>query len=290
MRKLLYQLVYRIYENRRYGILKDLGLVERVNMVGGLKFSHFSSKKGTQNLILLHGLLDASFGFRKVIPYLDGNWRIFIPDIPGFGKNKLPKISYLLHLDQFSLILYDWIQSLKLEDITLVGHSMGGLISQHIVLQDMREKRLIKKLILLSSGNSPHPKREDMRALLFPKNRSEVLRLLHELYYRDFPDPSPVLQDALVSIWNTPMMEILTENTLKRENEIFFGKKAGEIRIPTHILVGRDDRITSPEMMHQLNRWIEGSTIEEIENAKHAIHLEYPQKIGDFINRYGNLK
>lgn len=255
--------------------------------MGGLKFTHYSSRKGTKNLVLLHGLLDASYGFRKIIPHLSDEWKIYIPDIPGFGKNTLPDISYLLHIDLFSTILYDWIKLLNLNNITLVGHSMGGLIAQHISIRDSEDLKLIKKLFLISSGTSPHSKREEMRELLFPKNRKEVLRLLHELYYKDFPDPHPILQDTLVSVWNTHTMDILTKNTLEREGEIFFGQKARNIKIPSFILVGREDKITSPEMMRELHHWIDGSVLEEVDNAKHALHLEHPQIVAEFINGYG---
>jgi pimeloyl-ACP methyl ester carboxylesterase len=269
-------------------MLKKIHLLqEKKNSVGGIPFSHFESKNSGQNLILLHGLLDASFGFRRLIPHLSKRWKLFIPDVPGFGKNKLPLIKFLLHLDIIAHIIYEYIRIMDLRDITLVGHSMGGLLSQHLALLDSKKEKRIARLVLISPGNHPHPKRDEIRSILFPRNRKEVLRLLHELYYKDFPDPSPFLQDTLVYEWNLPVYEMLAENTIERENEIFFGKAAENIKIPTHIIAGENDAITNLSAMKDLHSWIEGSTLDVIPLAKHAIHLEFPEIVAEIINKRG---
>jgi pimeloyl-ACP methyl ester carboxylesterase len=264
-------------------------LIEKKNNVGGIPFYHFESKNSGENLLLLHGLLDASFGFRKLIFHLSKSWKLFIPDVPGFGKNKLPNIKFLLHLDIIAQIIYEYIRIIDLRKITVVGHSMGGLLSQHLALLDAKKDQRISRLILISPGNHPHPNRDEIRSILFPRNRKEVLRLLHELYYKDFPDPSPFLQDTLVYEWNLPEYEVLAENTIEREKEIFFGKAVENIKIPTHIIAGENDLITNLNSMHDLHSWIGGSTLDVIQNAKHAIHLEYPEKVAEFINKRGLL-
>ena len=266
---------------------KVLHLQEKKNTVGGIPFSHFESRNPGENLVLLHGLLDASFGFRRLIPHLSQRWKLYIPDVPGFGKNKLPMIKFLLHLDIIAQIIYEYISILDLRNVTLVGHSMGGLLSQHLALLDAKKEKRITRLVLISSGNHPHPQRDEIRSILFPRNRKEVLRLLHELYHKDFPDPSPFLQDTLVYEWNLPAYEMLAENTIERENEIFFGKAVEKIKIPTHIISGENDSITNLDSMKDLHSWIKGSTLDVVPFAKHAIHLEYPEIVANIINKRG---
>jgi pimeloyl-ACP methyl ester carboxylesterase len=288
MKKIFYKLAYLFYTFKRYRVMKEtLSLEEKKNDVGGIPFSHFESKNSGENLLLLHGLLDASFGFRRLIPHLSKSWKLFIPDVPGFGKNKLPPIKFLLHLDIIAQIIYEYIRVIDLRKITIAGHSMGGLLSQHLALLDAKNDKRISRLFLLSPGNHPHPNRDEIRSILFPRNRKEVLRLLHELYYKDFPDPSPFLQDTLVYEWNLPEYEVLAENTIEREKEIFFGKAVEGIKIPTHIISGENDLITNLNSMNEIHSWITESTLDVIQNAKHAIHLEYPDKVAEFINRRG---
>jgi len=287
MKAILYKLSYCFYSSKRYNILKkNLLLKEKKINNGGLPFTYFESTNEGKNLVLLHGLLDASFGFRKMIPFLK-NWKIIVPDVPGFGKNRLPSISILWNLDVIAKLIYDAIKVLNLRDITLVGHSMGGLLSQHICLLDQKGEKRIERLILLSTGNEPSPRRDELKDILFPKNREEVVRLLHQLYHKNFPDPNYFIQDMLVNIWNSKEYELLAKNTIEREAEIFFGKRAKEIKIPVHLVVGDEDSITDVHSIKKLHSWIKGSTMDIVREAKHALHLEYPEQIANIINQYG---
>ena len=200
---LLYELLYTYFSYTRYEVLKkELGLNESYADIGGQKVCYFESPNEGQPLVLIHGLLDSAFGFRKIIPYLDKKFKLYIIDIPGFGKSKLPPIQYLYQVDIFSDMIYKVFQKLSLDNIVLCGHSMGGLIAQHIAIQDSKNKR-IQKLVLLSTGGIPHPERDKMRAVLFPADHEEVGRLLQHLYYKETPMPSKLIRKTLVHNWNS---------------------------------------------------------------------------------------
>jgi len=282
---LLYESIYSYFSFTRYRVLKkDLGLNESYADIGGHKVCYFESKEEGQPLVLIHGLLDSAFGFRKIIPYLDKKYKLYIIDIPGFGKSKLPPIQYLYQVDIFSKMIYKVFEKLSLQNIVLCGHSMGGLISQHIVIQDLVRKR-IKKLVLLSSGGIPHPERDKMRAVLFPADHEEVGRLLQHLYYKETPMPSKLIRKTLVHNWNSREYKFLAENTIERESEIFFGQEARKIKIPTWIISGKQDLITPPEAMKTLKSYIRGSKLILLEHSRHAIHLEKPKDVADIINK-----
>jgi pimeloyl-ACP methyl ester carboxylesterase len=279
----MYSLIYAYYKYKRYQeLIKEQGFISQRVDIKGCSIHYLESKTGTEPLVMIHGLLDASFGFRKLIPFLNKKYKIFLIDIPGFGKTKLPSISYLYQLDIFADILFRTIQSFNFTEYTLLGHSMGGLLSQHIALKDKK----IKKLILLSTGNSPHPERNKMREILFPKNEEEISRLLSYLYYKKKQEPNFLVKKTLLKVWNTKEFHFMAENTIEREDEIFFGKKAKNIRIPTLIISGKEDEITTKTQMIQLKKYITGSKLVLIENAKHAIHLEHPQLVANEINKF----
>ncbi|HMV44447.1 MAG TPA: alpha/beta hydrolase [Leptospiraceae bacterium] len=281
---LVYRSFYKYFSYTRYQILKkELGLVESYEDIGGNEVCYFVSQNTGKPLILIHGLLDSAFGFRKLVPYLDKQYKLYIIDIPGFGKSRLPKIKYLYQIDIFAKMIYRVIENLNLENAILCGHSMGGLISQHIALLDLHKKR-ISKLFLLSSGGIPHPKRDEMRAILFPSEHEEVTRLLQHLYYREAPAPSKIIRKTLVVAWNSIEYQYLAENTIEREHEIFFGKEARKIKIPTIIISGKQDSITSPESMKILKSYIRGSKLILLDHARHAIHLEKPREIAEILN------
>jgi len=166
----------------------------------------------------------------------------------------------------------------------LVGHSMGGLVAQHMAVLDKNKK--IKKLVLISPANAPHADKDRMRSILFPKNAREVERLLQYLYFREFPEPGSFLKAVLVAVWNRWENQALETNTLHRETEIFLGTQAKAIRVPTLLLVGENDEITTPGSVQKLGKLLRNASLVLVPEAKHAVHLERPDQIADSLEKF----
>ncbi|MCB1156186.1 MAG: alpha/beta hydrolase [Leptospiraceae bacterium] len=250
----------------------------------GHSIRYYRGKKEGKKLLFIHGLLDAAFGFRKLVPHLHPELQPILLDIPGFGLNPLPQIRYLYQLDIFADLIYTFCKRSGLKDIILVGHSMGGLIAQHLALLD--KEHIFSKLILLSSANSMHPKRDEMRALLFPSTILEVENLLKHLHYEDIPEPSLLEKKILLNAWNSKEYFYLAENTIERESEIFFGEKSRAIQLPCLILSGEEDSITEMDMQKKMQEYIQNSELKFIEKARHAIHIEKGETVAKEINRF----
>ncbi|WP_429945429.1 alpha/beta fold hydrolase [Leptospira stimsonii] len=242
------------------------------------------NQEKTKTILLIHGLLDSATGLRRLAPKIRQDYRILIPDIPGFGKSKLPDLKYLYQVDVFGDLIYEAIRKMDLENLVLGGHSMGALIAMHIALRD-REKR-ISKLVLIAPGGIPHPKRDEMKELLFPKTEKDMVKLIEALYYETPELPGRLARKALIQSWNELPNQFLTINTLEREEEIFLGKKLGEIKIPALILSGKEDPITDASMTKKLHSYLKKSKLVFIPGAKHAIHMEKPDELSLEINRY----
>lgn len=280
-----YSLIHLYYSYKRNRIMKRrFGLKQKYINLGGHKLHYFDSEGDGPVLVLIHGLLDTSFGFRKIITHLPRNYRLIIPDIPGFGKSKMPNVKFLYQVDIFAELIYESLLDMGIESCTVAGHSMGGLVALNMALQD--KFKLINRLVLIASTVDPHPHRDEMRKLLFPSAEHEILDLLQYLYYENIPEPDRFFKNALVHLWNTPPFRYLAENSIARENEIFFGKKAGKVRLPTLILAGKEDKITTPAMMKKLKGYIKGSKLKLIPGARHAIHMEKGMELAKEISRF----
>lgn len=284
----IFKAVYRFYQYQRSKSMINMGGIPRYVAMGGHSLFYWEFPGNSEQPILfLHGLLDEGFSNRRIIKeLLDDGKRMIVFDLPGSGKSKLPRIKYLFQIDVWADLLLEAFIKLGLENILLVGHSMGGLISQHIVLKD--SDKLVRKLVLLAPGGLPHPEREKMKELLFPKSEKSVLSLLLHLYGENGPKPHYILRKTLVAVWNGWENQYLKENTLRRENEIFHGDKVKEIRMPVLIIAGKNDEITTPVMMRKMKSFIKGSKLVWIAGAKHAIHLEKPKEIACYIKLFWN--
>ena len=74
-------------------------------------------------LVLVHGLMDCSGGWKSFIARTDRPVVAF--DLPGMGLSERPTRP---ELSAYAEDLADGIEDLKLNDFTLVGHSLGGAV------------------------------------------------------------------------------------------------------------------------------------------------------------------
>jgi pimeloyl-ACP methyl ester carboxylesterase len=297
----IFKWLFSYFESSRIRYMKkELGFQERIIDLGGHSV-FFLEKIGNPNLptlVFIHGFLDGCYGFRKLVKHLDYEGSILVPDLPGYGRSTLPLISYLYQIDIIGNILYKAVRQLPHTQLILIGHSMGGLIAQKITLQNQKELKEQKKynnlfqvngLVLLGSGSIPHPKREEMRRILFPKNEKDIINLLNHLYFADVPEPSWLEKRILISGWDVKKNIYLAENTVMREKEIFFGNKAKNIKIPTLIIIGEEDQLTTVSMMKNLNSWIKKSKLVILKHARHAIHMEKAEFVTIEIKKFLKL-
>ncbi len=112
-------------------------------------WSHHDDKHPT--LILVHGFTGSHEGFQYLVPLLS-NFRLIIPDLPGFGVSPLPHDE--LTLRELGSLLVDFIQALDLDGKPhLIGHSMGSLVASEAMRQ--HPNLFAKKNILISPVPSP---------------------------------------------------------------------------------------------------------------------------------------
>jgi pimeloyl-ACP methyl ester carboxylesterase len=78
------------------------------------------------NLVLLHTLRTQLDIFEKVVPTLAKSFTVYAPDYPGHGFSDIPKTDYEPEL--FVKAVEGFLDKLDLNDVTLAGISIGGVI------------------------------------------------------------------------------------------------------------------------------------------------------------------
>jgi pimeloyl-ACP methyl ester carboxylesterase len=86
-----------------------------------------SGKKTQRPIIFVHGYLDNAASFNLLISYLPDFHCIAI-DLPGHGKSKHRSPDAHYHLTDYVYDLHALIQEQKWTQVSLVGHSLGGII------------------------------------------------------------------------------------------------------------------------------------------------------------------
>ena len=107
---------------------------------------YFCSFGEGKPVIFLHGILGTH---SQWIPFVKdfSDCRLIFPDLPNHGRSfHIPSMNY----DEFAKILHEWILSLNINNITLVGHSFGGKVAVKLF---QNYPNLFQKLILIDSSN-----------------------------------------------------------------------------------------------------------------------------------------
>jgi haloalkane dehalogenase len=87
---------------------------------------HYIQEGEGDPIIFLHGVPSWSYLWRNVLPYLSSDACCYAFDFLGFGLSDKPDISYDYHC--YLKTLTEFINALKLKNITLVMHGFGGII------------------------------------------------------------------------------------------------------------------------------------------------------------------
>jgi pimeloyl-ACP methyl ester carboxylesterase len=182
---------------------------------------------------------------------------IDFPDLDAFGHN-----NYSKELDDLETVI-DWITNnsdfeneIKVEDVSLIGHSRGG----GIVLLKSNEDARIKKVITLA-GVCNFEKRTATIGDLEQWKNDGVKYVLNGRTKQNMPHYYQFYEDFI------------------RNKDRFDIKNAIEnLNIPNLIIHGSNDTSVSIKEAENLHQWGKKSQFKIIENANHVFNTSHPWK------------
>ena len=103
------------------------GLLQYHTVKSGQRFA-FQEAGDTEKpaLVLLHGFVDSSRGFRNVAKYLTEDFHLYMVDMPGHGKSSCPDTA-VVPLTQMAEDVHFLLHDLDLVPAQMFGHSLGSL-------------------------------------------------------------------------------------------------------------------------------------------------------------------
>ncbi|WP_293120496.1 alpha/beta fold hydrolase [Okeania sp. SIO1I7] len=113
-------------------VMQCLWRNSRVKLSGGLLFWR-EIGGSSNNVVFLHGSWYDSSQWLPVMERLSLHYHCFAPDLPGFSESEFSSTHY--SINQIVESLAEYIATLKLEKVYLVGHSLGGWIAASYALK-----------------------------------------------------------------------------------------------------------------------------------------------------------
>ena len=241
------------------------------------KNTNFTVTGDGSPVLILHGWGSSTSSWKKVQEELSSNnYKVFCPDLPGFGETDSPKSAWGVS-DYVNWVL-EFAKSQDLDSFILIGHSFGGRVS--IKFANYYPKK-VKSLILCdSAGLKVGPSIRRRLVLMFvslfklvsgitffKKIKKEMKELfLFAISDTDYAKASKVMRET--------MKRILAE-------DLFIYLK--DIKVKTLIVWGKKDKLVPVEHAHVFKEEIKGSQLEILPKIGHSPHLEVPEKLSSII-------
>lgn len=109
-------------------------------------------KAGTGPAILLiHGIGDSADSWLDIIPDLARDYTVIAPDLLGHGQSDKPRADY--SIAAYANAMRDLLAVLDIEQVTVVGHSLGGGVAMQFAYQFPER---CERICLVSTGGVAH--------------------------------------------------------------------------------------------------------------------------------------
>jgi pimeloyl-ACP methyl ester carboxylesterase len=251
-------------------------------------------------VLLLHGFGASSYTWRHVEPALAAaGHRVLTVDLKGFGLSDKPMDEDYSIFDQAALISR-FIDQMKLKDVTIVGHSLGGGVTLVLALdKDRKKRKRISRIVLIDSiaysQNIPiafsilrTPVLGKISSRLVPLDIQIRVALRLAYYDNSKFDNRDVKQyvDPLKEKGSRHAM-IQTARKILPENLPELSNRYKTIKIPALIIWCDHDKVIKPTIGLRLHNDLPNSTFRVLRECGHMPQEEKPQQtirlIQDFL-------
>ena len=266
--------------------------------LGPVRLAVAEAGRGGRPLLLAHGFTGTKEDFADWIdPLGEAGWGVVAPDHRGHGGSTRLADEAAYTLTTFADDLEALVAGLGWDRFALLGHSMGGMIAQEVVLRDPGR---VERLVLMDTHHGAveglDPERVDAGMAILRTEGFEVYLSVLEQVAPRVPTPAEAaLADRRPALkaWNDaklravdPAMYAAMAPQLVRRADLL--DALARLAVPTLVVVGAEDR-AFVGAAHRLAASIPGAELVVVPDAAHSPQFENPdawwEAVGGFLNR-----
>ena len=231
-------------------------------------------------IVFIHGAGGSHQVWLQQLRVLGRRRKAIAVDLPGHGDSNGSGAD---RIEAYRDVVKEFIAALGLDRIVMVGHSMGGAITQSIALV---YPGLLAAIVLVGIGAKlrVHPQ-------VFAGLRDDARRTVDLMtkWARAPGTPAEVLKQDAEAILRTSVPVI--EGDLRACDAFDLMEQVKAITLPALVICGTDDLMMPPKYAEYLHGQINGSQLQIVPAAGHMVMLEQPDEVSrgieTFIERLG---
>ncbi|WP_457106215.1 alpha/beta fold hydrolase [Methylobacterium sp. P5_C11] len=232
-------------------------------------------------LVLLHSLLADATSFDLVVPDLGRDFRIFVPELPGFGGSAPVPGGLEAIADRIAEAVREATGGRPTAGL---GNGYGGFV---LLLCALRHADLFDRLVFADCGACfSEPGRDAFRGMAGVAGEKGLQAIADTAMRRLF---SPAFQAA-----HPALMADRRAAFLRTDLTVFQGACAAlasldlrprlsEIRVPALVLVGEHDEATPPAMARELADGLSDAKFVILPDCAHVPQLQKPEMFAEEV-------
>lgn len=241
-------------------------------------------------IIFLHGFPFNKNTWKYQLESLEDNITGIAIDIRGHGLST--NGHGFLSIDVFAKDLQAFIEKLGFEKVVLCGVSMGGYIA--LRAYELFPEKIVGLILSdthhRADDNAGKQKRFDsIQAILRYGRRPFAIAFIDNLFTKNTIKENEEVIELIKSSIRRNSVRSICATQLALASRTDSTELLGKITVPTLIIRGAEDKITSKALMEELHQGIKGSTFVEIPNTGHLPNLEdylaFNREMNGFINK-----
>lgn len=249
--------------------------------IDNLKINYICKGKGQQSVLLLHGWGANITLFNQIINHLTPFFKIYAPDLPGFGESDEPTTPW--NVDNYVDFVIKFCEKTGIKNCFLISHSFGG----RITIKLMSRKNLpfnVEKIVLTGSAGI-RPKQTVKgkiktrlykigRSILSAKPCQKLMpnalgNLRRKNGSADYNAASPVMRQCLVKVVNEDLTELIPN-----------------ISVPTLLIWGEKDDAVPLSDARLMEKLIKDSGLVVFEGCGHYAFLEQGERFCRILDSF----
>ena len=243
---------------------------------------HYSTLGSGPTVLMLHGIGGGHLAFAPQLETLaQAGFRAVAWDMPGYGHSAPIEPYTFKGLAERCIALIESLGSPGRTPLTLVGHSMGGMVAQEVVA---RRPDLVHRLVLCGTSAAFGKPDGDWQQAFVASRMAPLLagQTMAELATTLVPAMAgpQALPEGLRLAQHC--MAQVSPATYRRALEALVGfnrlEALGQIASPTLLIAGEHDPNAPPKVMQGMAQRIAGCRYVELSGIGHLMNLEAPDE------------
>lgn len=223
--------------------------------VGTAEIAVSDTGKGERTLVLIHGLGSSMPAWKNNVAALAAQHRVVTIDLPGYGKSSKGNYDYSMAF--FAKAVRGVVRELQLENVVLVGHSMGGQIAITYALEYPQD---VQALVLSSPAGLERFEDGEAKWLagtITPeftcKADDEAIWLRHAQNFHRVPKSAEFMVKDRLAVVGGPDFESYCVAVSRSVSGMVDGPVIDRLRdleVPTLVLFGDNDNLIPNPFLH----------------------------------------